>query len=160
MSRVLFLIVVVVASFTAACAAPDVNEGEGEEGEGEAAEGEGEAAEGEGEGEGECFNDVFAAPAVDGPVVVYVDGFRVGSSAACAAGELYEVYFELEAEVPFVDVVVSFEGAVPVPVESVDADFDGHRGDACGPAATTPVRLGVQVSDGSGASQPVCGTAL
>jgi hypothetical protein len=124
--------------------------------------GEGETiGEGEGEGEGEgCFNDVFDDASADGPVVSYADGFRVGPSAACPAGELYEVYVELETEVAISLVRASFAGAAPVDVDGVRADFDGHRGDACGPAATSSITVGVQVVGAGGASQPVCGTAF
>ena len=93
-------------------------------------------------------------------MVVYADGFRVGPSAACPAGELYEVYFELQAEEAISAVWASFAGAAPVDVDGVRADFDGHRGDACGPAATSSITVGVQVVGAGGASQPVCGTAF
>ena len=130
----------------------------------ESGEGEGEGdvvGAGEGEGEGEsCGDGVFGGADEGAPVVVYVDGFRVGVDAACAVGELYEVYFELEDEVSIDDVGASFDGGEAVAVSGVHADFDGHRGDACGPAATTSVPVAVQVRGAGGASVPVCGTAF
>ena len=120
-----------------------------------------EGSEGEGEGEEACFDSVFAAPSNGALVVVYVDGFRVGPDAACADGELYEVYFELADEGAFQQVRASFGGGAAVEVVDVAADFDGHRGDACGPSATTTTTtVGVQVTGAGGPSQPVCGTVF
>jgi hypothetical protein len=140
-------VVAVVVAAVACVPVDDVGEGEGE-------------GEGEGDVDGDCFDDVFAGPADGAPVVVYADGFRVGASAACADGELYEVYFELAAPTAFTRVQASFDGAAAVDVASVDADFDGFRGDACGPAVTSSITVGVQVTNASGPSVPRCGTAF
>lgn len=149
--------VVLSACLLAACAACAVDNGDnGDNGDDD------EGGEGEGEGDvgGDCFDDVFAAPAAGAPVVVYADGFRVGVDAACADGELYEVYFELAAPTELSRVQASFAGGAAVDVDSVDADFDGFRGDACGPAVTSSITVGVQVTGPSGPSVPVCGTAF